>query len=359
MDSLSQALLGSAIQGSLLGRQQGRRSLVYGALLATLPDLDVIVRYGDPVSTMTYHRGFSHSVFVLTALAALMAWLIRRRWPDAPYGGWRLFLTLWLVLITHPLLDAFTIYGTQLFWPLAPTPASWSAVFIVDPVYTLPLLGAVLAAAIRGPARWRRGMLGALAFSTAYLFFGLGGRLYAEQRVQAALDAQGIAVTELRALPTPYNTLVWRTLAKTADGHYYEAISSSFDRGPPEWVRHPRGLELASALDDVPQHQRLRWFTDDWLRYDLIGSALVVSDMRMGVPGLYTFRFEMARCDAAGVLVPVTPAGWPSRMGGNAEVRAIFQRIVRQQPPLPLAAWAAPHFGPVDGRATSCQPASP
>ncbi|PTN42534.1 hydrolase, partial [Achromobacter xylosoxidans] len=144
MDSVTQAVLGAGIQGALLGRVQGRRALIYGAALATVPDLDVLMRYPDPVSLMTYHRGFSHSVFVLTGLAVFLTWLIRKYWPQAPYSGRRLFLTLWLVLVTHPVLDSFTVYGTQLFWPLALIPESWAAVFIIDPVYTVPLLLAVL-----------------------------------------------------------------------------------------------------------------------------------------------------------------------------------------------------------------------
>lgn len=196
MDSVTQAVLGAGIQGALLGRVQGRRALIYGAALATVPDLDVLMRYPDPVSLMTYHRGFSHSIFVLTGLALLLTWLIRRYWPQAPYSGRRLFLTLWLVLVTHPLLDAFTVYGTQLFWPLASIPESWSAIFIIDPVYTVPLLLAAVYAVIAGMTRGaRRFLAGALIFSTAYLGFGLVGRIAAEQRVRDAMQAQGIAVT--------------------------------------------------------------------------------------------------------------------------------------------------------------------
>ena len=65
MDSVTQAVLGAGIQGALLGRVQGRRALFYGAALATVPDLDVLMRYPDPVSLMTYHRGFSHSILSL------------------------------------------------------------------------------------------------------------------------------------------------------------------------------------------------------------------------------------------------------------------------------------------------------
>lgn len=339
MDSLTQAVLGASLQGALLGRTQGPRSLLYGAALATVPDLDVIIRHADPLSRMTSHRGFSHSVLVLTAFAALLAWAVRRRWPEAPYSTQRLFMTLWLVLVTHPLLDAFTVYGTQLFWPLPVTPQSWAAVFIVDPVYTVPLVIGVGWALVGGLSRTSvRAMTAALAFSTAYLFFGLGARWLAEHRVGEALAAGGVRVTELRGVPMPLNTLVWRVIAKTDRGDYHEAVSSVFDRGPPETLELPLHLGLARVLGDLPLHRRFEWFTDHWLRYDRIGDALVVSDLRMGIAGQYTFRFKMAVCrDAA--WHPVTPTDWHGEPAGMPELQLILRRIVQQQPALPLARW--------------------
>ncbi|WP_263910937.1 metal-dependent hydrolase [Achromobacter sp. 79A6] len=341
MDSVTQAVLGAGIQGALLGRVQGRRALFYGAALATLPDLDVLMRYPDPVSLMTYHRGFSHSIFVLTGLAALLTWLIRKYWPQAPYSGRRLFLTLWLVLVTHPLLDAFTVYGTQLFWPIPSIPESWSAVFIIDPLYTVPLLlAAVYATAVGMTRSARRVLAGALVFSTAYLGFGLAGRIAAEHRVRDAMQAQGIAVTELRAMPMPLNTLLWRVIAKTPDGHYYEAVSSWFDGAVPEFVRQPLNLDAGQALAGVPLHERLRWFTDDWLRYDVMGDALVVTDLRMGMAGHYNFRFKMADRGPDGAWRAITPSRWPGERGGWAELKLVLARILHAQPPLPLAQWA-------------------
>lgn len=340
MDSFTQAVLGAGIQGAMLGRVQGRKALAYGAALATLPDLDVFTPYPDPVSIMTYHRGFSHSVFVLTALAAVLAWLIRKRWPHAPYSGARLFLTLLLVLVTHPVLDAFTVYGTRLFWPLDWTPESWSAVFIIDPVYTLPMAFAVVFALIMGTTdAARRAMAATVLFGALYLAFGLAGRWHAQERVREALDAQGVALSRVLATPMPFNTLLWRVIAKTPDGDYYEAVSGWFDRAPPETLRLPLHAELAGALDGVPLHERLRWFTDDWLRYDALGDALVVSDLRMGIAGHYTFRFVMAERGPDGAWRAVTPRRWPSERGGAAELRAILARIGGGEP-LPLPAWA-------------------
>src|SRR5690606_8928769 len=81
LDSITQAALGAGIAGAMLGRRLGRKALIAGAVLGTLPDLDILIGYGDPLSQMINHRGFSHSVFVLTALSALLTWLVHRWRP--------------------------------------------------------------------------------------------------------------------------------------------------------------------------------------------------------------------------------------------------------------------------------------
>ena len=84
----------------------------------------------------------------------------------------------------------------------------------------------------------------------------------------------------------------------------------------------------------------LRWFTDDWLRYDALGDALVVTDLRMGMAGHYNFRFKMAERAPDGGWRPVTPSSWPGERGGWAELKLLLARILHAQPPLPLAQWA-------------------
>ena len=51
-----------------------------------------------------------------------MAWFRSRggRVAEAPR---RRFGAMQLAPVTHPLPDAFTVYGTQLLWPLHPPPA--------------------------------------------------------------------------------------------------------------------------------------------------------------------------------------------------------------------------------------------
>lgn len=341
MDSITQAVLGASIQGALLGRWQGRKALLYGAMLGTLPDLDVVIDYGDSVAAMTYHRGFSHSLFVLSGLALLLTWLIRQWRPNPDYSARRLFLAIWLVLITHPLLDAFTSYGTQLLWPFAPTPAAWSSIFIIDPIYSLPLLGAVIYGLIRGLQDKANPVVNwALAFSTVYLASTLGGKHMAEQRVEKELASQGIEAKGIFSSPTPFNTLLWRVIVIEGED-YHEALVGWFDSAPPVLERIPRGAVLSEALADSPAHQRLKWFTNDVLRYDRLGNHLVVTDIRLGMTGFHPFRFDFAHWQNDVWKVQPFIERWPAERGDMQRLTLLWQRIWQPATPVPLALWAS------------------
>ncbi|WP_066567762.1 metal-dependent hydrolase [Snodgrassella sp. CFCC 13594] len=346
MDSLTQIALGATVQGIGLGRYQGRKSLAYGAILATLPDLDVFIRYTDPVSQMTLHRGFSHSLLVLPLLALVLAWAIKKKWPNTHYSFARLYWTLCFTLITHPLLDAFTVYGTQLFWPLEKmigfSPQQWSGVFIVDPLYTVPLLMALSLALWVGlnkkAIRW---LSMALVWSTVYLAWGTYGQYHHEQRVRAYLTQQGIHVTRIMAVPMPLNTLVFRVVAQTSQNEYIDAVSGWLDTAPPEYIMEPLGQQWAAILADNADYQQLNWFADGWLRVDKIGHALVVTDLRMGVPGYHNFRFVLAQ-QQHGAWRNILPQRYvqPQHLNTVTGLQLIWQRMWSNQLPLPLARWA-------------------
>ena len=78
MDSITQAALGASLAGAVAGKTLGRSALLVGAVLGTLPDLDVIIDYGTAVANFTQHRGFSHSLFVLLPLSVLLAFALHR-----------------------------------------------------------------------------------------------------------------------------------------------------------------------------------------------------------------------------------------------------------------------------------------
>ena len=100
--------------------------MLAGAALGTLPDLDVFIDYGDAVRNFTYHRGFSHSLLVLAPFSVALWLLLRRFWAPVREAPRRWLAAIALTLLTHPLLDAHTAYGTQLLWPLDSPPVAWS-----------------------------------------------------------------------------------------------------------------------------------------------------------------------------------------------------------------------------------------
>lgn len=339
MDSLTHIVLGAGIQTASLGRVQKRKALLYGALLATLPDLDVLSRYADPVSSMTYHRGATHSVFYLTLFALLLTFLIRRFRPNPNYSGRRLFVTVWLILLTHVLMDALTVYGTQIFYPLMLTPASYSALFIIDPLFTLPLLLTFIAVLWRGVSRTTLKMAGsALAWCVVYIVFGIFVRTQAEERVSAAVRARGLPVTAVKGVPLPLNNMVWRVLVKTEDGGYCEGVSSLFDRAPPETACGSLHPQWAQPVAEHTLYQRLQWFTGGWLRHDVLGDELVVSDLRMGTANEQYFRFVFAKRGADGQWHELVPYRYQDNAvtlrGSERQIGRVWRRIWSQQPPL-------------------------
>ena len=332
MDSLSQIVLGASVQGAILGKYQGRKAYLYGAMLGTLPDLDVLIRYGDPVSNMTYHRGFSHSLIVLTALGLGGAWLISRyyQWRNMPlpYSTKRLALAMTLALTTHPILDSFTVYGTQLFWPLQEslplTPFSIASVFIIDPLYTLPLLIAMIIGLVKGRKlsifksglldNYQRLAVWMLIVSSSYLLLSLGLKYHAQNKAEQTLASAGIDnIVRIKTMPVLPTILMWRTLAEDDQNQLIELRGSVLDGRLPEYrylTQYENSQTLKAAIPQTNQHyaNRLDWFSGDWTGYrtqTLNGSSaqnneqLVVDDLRMMAGNTAFFSFVLAAKDNA------------------------------------------------------------
>ena len=79
MDSLTQAALGAAVGHLCWQDTLGRKALIAGALLGTLPDLDVLIYpFLDEVQRLYWHRGESHSVWFMILGAMGFGWLLTR-----------------------------------------------------------------------------------------------------------------------------------------------------------------------------------------------------------------------------------------------------------------------------------------
>lgn len=334
MDSVTQILLGASTAALVAPAGQRRRALLIGACLGTLPDLDVLIDFGDPIANFTEHRGFSHSLFVLPWVGLALWGLLLALWPAARPGRWRWLAAFELALVTHPLLDAFTVYGTQLFWPLATPPVSIGSIFIIDPAYTLPLLAGVGAALWQGPRpRAQFGLALGLLLSSGYLAWTLLAQGHLERAMRTDLAARGIPDARLLVTPAPFNTLLWRLLVVRADGDYYEGWYSFLaPRALTTLEHYPGFAPLLAPLEDTPALRRLRWFTQGFLAAEERDGRIVVKDLRMGVEPGYVFRFAIGR-RASPDIVPLDPVEqypWPPR--GRADLERLW-RLLREGGP--------------------------
>lgn len=332
MDSVSQAVLGAAVAAACVPARHRRKALLVGAMLGTLPDLDVFIDFGDGVRNMTFHRGFSHSLFVLSGVGLLLWTALRAAWTPVREAPRAWLAAVLLALLTHPLLDCFTVYGTQIFWPLTTPPVMGGSLFIIDPLYTLPLLVAVIVAALAGEARrGGRAVLVGLALSTGYA----GWALLAQQRVDAiAADTlRGTAHAEAPRIvvATPYNTLLWRVVVLTPEGYLEGQHSLVADAGPIRFEAHRFERGLLDEAGHLWAVRRLLWFAHGFQRADVVGDELHLADLRMGQHPQFFFTHAVARRDR-GAWVAADNRQLEQPRVEDGQLAALWRRIWAGEP---------------------------
>ena len=294
MDPLSQISLGAAVGVAVMGRRTAVwKAALWGGLAGALPDLDVLVDVGDPIRNMTLHRSDTHALPWLTLAALPLGWLAAR--TSGETRQWRRWgLAIWLALVTHALLDAMTVYGTQLLRPFSDHPYAVGSVFIVDPLFTLPLLAGLAVALRRDGHRGLGWNAAGLLLGTAYLAWGWGAQQHVRSVAERALAEQGIAAERVLVTATPLNTVLWRVVAVSSDG-FHEGFRSLLDREPGiRFDRFDRGTAFRDAVAGLPSVRRIAAFTQGFYTLSERDDRVVVSDLRMGQQPSFAFVFAVA-----------------------------------------------------------------
>jgi len=223
MDPLTQGVLGAALPQATLGKKIAVRSAAgLGFLAGMAADLDVFIRSStDPLAFLTYHRHFTHALIFIPVgglmCALALHWLLGRRWTLS-FPQTLLLCTLGYA--THAPLDALTSYGTLLYWPFSDERVSLSIISVIDPLFTLPLLIGVAAAAY-----WKKTAyaIAGLAWAACYLGAALLQQAGAVSMAKAVAAERGHALTRVEAKPSFGNILIWKTIYETADHFYIDA----------------------------------------------------------------------------------------------------------------------------------------
>lgn len=300
MDSLTQIVLGAAVAQQFVGRPLGNRALLYGAILGTIPDLDVFVgKYFDLLTANEIHRGFSHSILFALLATPPLGWLMMKIERRAEWNPYDAYYAVFGCLITHSLLDAFTTWGTQLLWPLDYKIAIQS-IFVVDPLYTLPFLVCMCAVAMcrvyeRQREKWnKRGLI----ISSTYLALTVVLQFFAKQKFEASLYKNNLTYEEVSVRPAPLNSILWNANIRNKD-YYLLADYSFFDTSPVEFRKFQRNEKLLGSHINDDVIKRLIRLSEGWYTISQDKDRLHFNDLRFGLlddsysDPEFVFRYEL------------------------------------------------------------------
>lgn len=270
MDAVTQGVLGATVGQAALGHKMGNRAGVVALLGGMAPDLDLVIRSSrDPLMALVFHRHFTHALVFIPVgglVVGTLAWLLFRR-----KLGWRMAVAAATIgYATAGLLDVMTSYGTQYLWPFTDVRLAWDWIGIIDLFFTLPL---VIGTAVAFKRRTRLPALVGLGVALAYLLLGIVQHERAQSVQQRLAQARGHRIERARAMPTPLNLVLWRSIYEHDGKLQADAIRVGLFTGSRVWEGgqvdkvEPADLDpdLGPATVAGRDVRRFDWFTGGWL----------------------------------------------------------------------------------------------
>ena len=287
MDSITQGVLGAAIGEAILGKKIGNKGAVIGAIVATIPDLDVILYlFYDKLEMLSIHRGFSHSIIFSILGAFLIAFVLSKiKWFQSIKFK-TLVLFSWLCLFTHMLLDTFTAYGTQLFLPFSNRRLGFDSINVVDPIYTVPLIVCLILSLWiykSNPKRSKYNNYG-LIISSLYLVFTLLNKQSVEAEISTRLSKENIEYSSLLTMPVGIANVNWYGVAKGQDSIYMLKHSILSDTNNSIEV-FPINEEYLNQINkDVAEE--MRWFAKGFYTVEKENGKIRIYNLQVDMRGI-------------------------------------------------------------------------
>ena len=282
MDSFTQIVLGIAFAEVGAGKELKNKVFLYGAILGTIPDLDIVVgSFMSPVDGVYIHRGISHSLFLFLFLSPIFGWLICKIENNKIQLKKATLMVFWC-LLTHVLLDMFTSWGTQILWPLE-TRFALKTIFVIDPLYSIPLLVSLIFVWKANDNFLRKKYVKrGLIISSSYLLLTCIVKLFALNQFEKALKKQGIIYSNIIVKPTAFNIILWNANVST-DDDYLLSDYSLLDSQPISFKNYNKNKILESKLKGNPDFDKLKKISEGWYLISENKNTLYFNDLRFGL----------------------------------------------------------------------------
>jgi inner membrane protein len=329
LDSLTHIVLGAATADLATGRRLGKRAMLYGAVIGTLPDVDVAVgAFMSDIDKIIFHRGITHSMVFWIVMAPICGWVISRLESGSGIGFKKAALISFLILCSHALLDSFTSYGTRLFIPITSEAFAFSTIAIIDPFYSIWLWISVPWVLFRRMdfEHRKKILIAALIICHIYLAGTIINKVYVDSRLHRLFAQQNEDVIRFTTKPGLFSNLLWRGVAETEDGYYtaYYALLAGPDETEIRYEKknHP----LLQHLNDSRAVRRLISVTDGYFTVEQLNDSLFVNDLRFGrisewakdeTP--YAFSYKLIESDESTDILRV-----PIRFEGERDTRMLL-----------------------------------
>jgi inner membrane protein len=282
MDSFTQIALGVAIAEVCAGKKLKNKTVLYGSILGTIPDLDIVVGlFLNPVDAVLIHRGISHSIFLFLFLSPLLGGIISKI-ERAKINFMQATAMAFWCLFTHVLLDMFTSWGTQILWPLDYRFAL-KTIFVIDPLYTIPLIIALIMVwKTKDNILRKKYIFRGLFISSSYLLLSCFIKIYTLKQFEKALLKQGIEYSEIIVKPTAFNLILWNANVATA-GNYVLGDYSLLDTQPISFTAYSKNKILESQLKGNSDFEKLKKASEGWYIISQKNQSLYFNDLRFGL----------------------------------------------------------------------------
>jgi inner membrane protein len=285
---------------------------MHGSVFATL----AILLFSGILVLIGNVAGATKGLIIMGIPALLFAfYFIRRVWKsfnteldldtNISYKSYYNFF-FWAIF-THPILDCFTVYGTQLFAPFSNYRVSFDNISVADPIYTC-LFGVCLLIASsyhRLDLKRRQFNYLGIALSSLYLLFTFYNKEKVNAVLERTLEIEQIAYERYITSPTILNNILW-SASVDADSSIYIGQYSLLDKEEKFDLKEvPRNYHLLEYPKDNTV-KVLEWFSKDYCAViERDDGKLQINDLRYGQFDIkagntadnYIFRFVLEHED--------------------------------------------------------------